>query len=220
VPGKALALLLPGPMQGRMARGWVRLVAADFALVGVNWLLLGALLVPLHRMFPQVRLFVYAAGRPFSLLGIAVLHAALITLMGYAEGLYAGGVDLRRQARHLCKAVAWATTLLCLAYGLQGAPWAMCGLIGAAGWLHWGTLLSWRWQNERPRQGADDGVDLRKVMIVGAGGAGRRVAAYVKGHPEAGRTVYGMLDDQRPLGNGVIGRVCDLARLARTGFVD
>jgi exopolysaccharide biosynthesis polyprenyl glycosylphosphotransferase len=30
----------------------------------------------------------------------------------------------------------------------------------------------------------------------------------------------GFLDNQRPLGEGVIGRVSDLARLARTGFVD
>ena len=41
-----------------------------------------------------------------------------------------------------------------------------------------------------------------------------------EGHPEAGRTVCGFLDNDRPLGNGVIGRVGDLARMARTGFVD
>jgi len=61
---------------------------------------------------------------------------------------------------------------------------------------------------------------VRIVLIVGAGGVGRRVAAYVKGHPESGRTVCGFLDNERPLGNGVIGRVSDLARLARKGFVD
>jgi exopolysaccharide biosynthesis polyprenyl glycosylphosphotransferase len=32
--------------------------------------------------------------------------------------------------------------------------------------------------------------------------------------------VCGFLDNERPLGNGVIGRVSDLARLARKGFVD
>lgn len=35
-----------------------------------------------------------------------------------------------------------------------------------------------------------------------------------------GRTVCGFLDDKRPLGQGVIGRVGDLARMARTEFVD
>ena len=74
-----------------MAWRWVRSTAADFALVALNWLLLGALLVPLRVLFPHVRSFEYAAGAPVSLLGIALLHAALITLMGYTEGLYAGG---------------------------------------------------------------------------------------------------------------------------------
>ena len=41
-----------------------------------------------------------------------------------------------------------------------------------------------------------------------------------KAIPTAGRTLYGILDDAKPLGKGVIGRVSDLARLARTGFVD
>jgi hypothetical protein len=42
----------------------------------------------------------------------------------------------------------------------------------------------------------------------------------VERHPEVGRTVCGFLDDKRPLGQGVIGRVGDLARMARTEFVD
>lgn len=220
-PGeKALALLVPAPLQSQMAWRWVRSVAADFALVGVNWLLLGAVLVPLHRLFPQVRLFRYAEGAPVYLLGIAVLHGALITLMGYTEGLYAGTSDLRRQVRTLCKSVLLATIVLCFAYDLQGAPWATSALICISGFLHCGALLMWRWQNERQEHGADDPGDLRNVLIVGAGGVGRRVASYVEGHPEAGRAVYGILDNERPLGNGVIGRVSDLARLARTGFVD
>jgi exopolysaccharide biosynthesis polyprenyl glycosylphosphotransferase len=42
----------------------------------------------------------------------------------------------------------------------------------------------------------------------------------MEAHPEEGRVVCGFLDDQRPLGHGVIGRVGSLAQLARTGFVD
>ena len=49
---------------------------------------------------------------------------------------------------------------------------------------------------------------------------GRRVASYMDEHPEAGREVCGFLDNDRPLSERVIGRVSDLARLARTGFVD
>ena len=42
----------------------------------------------------------------------------------------------------------------------------------------------------------------------------------LKDIPKQGRTVCGFLDDEGPLSSTVIGRVNDLARLARTGFVD
>ena len=83
------------------------------------------------------------------------------------------------------------------------------------------TLWAWRWQSQKRRGGKEaNGCEARTVLIVGAGGVGRRIAAYVDVHPEAGRTVCGFLDNEGPLGDGVIGRVNDLARLARTGFVD
>jgi len=216
---EALGLFVPRPMQGRMALQCLRSIAADFALVGLDWLLLGALLVPLHSMYPGVRVFGYAAGVPLSLLGIGVLHAALITLMGFTEGLYAGTKDPQQQSRILGKSVLWATTVLCFAYGLQGAPWTTSGLFCLAGLMHFSALSTWRWQSERQDHTEPRG-DMRNVLIVGAGGVGRRVASYVDGHPEAGRIVCGFLDNDRPLGDRVIGRVNDLARLARTGFVD
>ena len=219
-PENALTLLIPGPLQNRMAWRWVRATAVDFALVTLNWLLIGASLVPLRMLFPRVWSFAYAAGAPVSLLGIALLHAALITLMGYSEGLRAGDGNLRRQARILCKSILWATALMCIAYGLQGVPWTVCGLFCGAGLLHFGALCAWRWQSGWLSGSAQRSADVRNVLIVGAGGVGRRVASYVEGHPEAGRRVCGFLDNDRPLGNGVIGRVGDLARMARTGFVD
>lgn len=60
----------------------------------------------------------------------------------------------------------------------------------------------------------------RNVLIVGAGSAARRIASYLEKHPESGRAVIGLLDDDCPTGNGVIGRVEELPRLARTGFVE
>ena len=216
LPGNALVLLVPRPLQSRMALSWLRSTAADFALVGLNWLLIGALGVP----FPKVRQFEAVAGAPASLLGIAVLHASLITLMGYTEGLYAGSSALRGQARILGKCVFWATVVLCFAYGLQGAPWGSSCMFGGAGLLHFGALWAWRWQKARQRQAERSGGEVRNVLIVGAGAVGRRVASHVEAHPEAGRRVYGFLDNERPLGNGVVGRVGDLGRLARTRFVD
>jgi exopolysaccharide biosynthesis polyprenyl glycosylphosphotransferase len=221
-PETTLKSVIPGPTQNRGARRRVCCVVDDFALVMLNWLTIGALLVPLRVLFPHMRMFEYAAGAPGLLLGIALLHAALITLMGYTQGLHADAVgrDLWGQTRILTESVLCATTLMCCVYGLQGAPWATCVLFCGAGMLHFGALWAWRWQRARQSHRAQPDGDVRIVLIVGAGGVGRRVAAYVKGHPESGRTVCGFLDNERPLGNGVIGRVSDLARLARKGFVD
>jgi exopolysaccharide biosynthesis polyprenyl glycosylphosphotransferase len=218
--GNALTLLMPGPLQGRMAGKWVRSMTADFALVALNWLSIGALLVPLRVLFPHVRTFAFAEGAPVSLLGIALLHAALITLMGYNAGLRAEGSDLRSQARILGKSVLWATTLMCCVYGLQGASWATSGLLCGAGLLHFGALWTWRWQSAKQNHRSPPDGNVRNVLIVGAGGVGRQVASYMEQHPEAGRRVSGFLDNEKALGKGVIGRVSDLARLARTGFVD
>ena len=194
-------------------------MAADFALVALNWLLMGAVLVPLRMIFPRVRSFDYAAGAPVSLLGIALLHASLITLMGYTEGLQTGR-DLRRQAVVLGRSVLWATMVLCIASALQGLPWTIGALYGGAGVLHFAALWTWRRQTAWHNRRAQPNSDVRNVLIIGAGGVGRRVASYVEQHPEVGRTVCGFLDDKRPLGHGVIGRVDDLARMARTEFVD
>ena len=217
----ALALLLPDRLKRGCFGNWLKAVAVDFVLVGMNWLFVGALILGLQNEFPQIRGLAEPAGYAVSVLGIALLHAVLITLLGYSEGLYAitGGLD--RQARALGKAVLWATLLLCVAYNLQGSTRTFSVAVWGSGLLHFGALLAWRWEEQRrTRPTGQLASDARNVLIVGAGGVGRRVASYLESHPEEKRVVCGFLDDERPLGNGVIGRVSNLERLARTGFVD
>jgi exopolysaccharide biosynthesis polyprenyl glycosylphosphotransferase len=213
-----LSALLPASLLGRTSWMWLRAVAADFALIGLNWLLIGAMLVPLRRMFPHVWVFKFAEGAPVSLLGIAMLHAALITLIGRNGSSYSARGGRQSQTQSLCKSVVWGTTVLGCAYVMQGAPWPTVALICGAGVLNFGALYAWRRQSarlwpDRPR-------DVRNVLIVGAGTVGRRMAAYLETHSEQGKTVYGFLDNDRMQGERIIGRVEDLARLARTGFID
>jgi exopolysaccharide biosynthesis polyprenyl glycosylphosphotransferase len=76
---------------------------------------------------------------------------------------------------------------------------------------------------KRPRSTTFDfgfAPDTRNVLIVGAGGVGRKIASYLESHPAEKRVVCGFVDDQRPLGHGIIGRVSNLERLARACFVD
>jgi exopolysaccharide biosynthesis polyprenyl glycosylphosphotransferase len=214
-----LGFLLPPPMRTRHAWKWLRSVSADFALVILNWLLLGALLVPLRMVFPQRWVFRYAAGAPIFLVGVALLHGALITLIGYSGGLYTGSGELREQGRILANAILWSTAVLAIALALQGNPAARITLFFAASGLHGASLVGWRRVFSQPRPNAA-AEDARNVLIVGAGSAGRRVASQICSSCRSARHVCGFLDDDRPLRDGVIGRVGDLASLARRAFVD
>jgi exopolysaccharide biosynthesis polyprenyl glycosylphosphotransferase len=220
LPETALGLLMPAPLQNRRGIHWLRSTATDFALIALNWLLIGAGMVALRSFLPRLELHAYAADAPISLLGIALLHAALVTLVGYTEGLYGGGTPLNQQVRILGKSVVWATIVMGVGYGLQGPFRATMGAFACAGLLHFGLLWTWRWQTWKQQIGDRPTSDMRNVLIVGAGVTGRRVASSLQAHPSDGRELYGFLDDEYPLGNGVIGRVSELARLARTGFVD
>jgi exopolysaccharide biosynthesis polyprenyl glycosylphosphotransferase len=213
-----LATLEPRALRSRMGCKWLRSMAADWVLIALNWLIVGAVLVPLRELFPRVWSFGYAAGEPLSLLGVAILHAALITLIAYSEGLHLNGLRIVQQAEILAKSILWATALLCAADTLRGYPWTISALICGAGVLHFAALWGWRWRvavNLNPER-----TDTRNVLIVGAGNSGRRIAAYLSRQPKLGRRVCGILDDARGMGDGVIGRVADLPRIARKEFVD
>lgn len=209
-----LATLVPSPLQRRTGGRWLRCLAGDWALVTLNWLLMGALLVPMRMLFPRTTFFEYATGAPLPLLGLAVLQAALITLVGQTEGLYAVG-EVR--PRILQKSVALSTGLVSLGAGFLTARWATAGLCCAAGLLHLGALWTWRRMGTR-RERADQ--QCRNVLIVGAGRVGRAIANYLRANPENGRKVCGLLDNEEPLNRDIIGRTADLPRLARAAFID
>lgn len=208
-----LAVLKPRPLQSPTAWKWLRSMAADWALVALNWLVVGAILVPLRALFPRVWSFGYGAGAPIFLVGLAVLHAALITLIAHSEGLRSTAFELRKESRILAKSILWASVLLCAAYSLQGYPWTISALICGAGILHFAALWGWRSRLATPS-------DTRNVLIVGAGRAVRRLAAYLSVQPGSGRRVCGILDDSPNANEGVIGAIADLPRIARKEFID
>jgi exopolysaccharide biosynthesis polyprenyl glycosylphosphotransferase len=221
IPESGFTFLLPGPLKGRSGASSLGSLILDFTLVGLNWLLIGTLASPLHTAFPEAHLLDPRPGASLQLhsLGIALLYGALITLLGYSEGLYRSSSALRLRARSLAKAVLLSTAVLCVAHRLQGGELGSILVLCAGSILHFASLLAWRWGDLR-RGSRQQGHDMRNVLILGAGHVGRYVASHVESHPEDGRSVCGFLDDNRPLGDGVIGRVSDLAHLSRTGFVD
>jgi exopolysaccharide biosynthesis polyprenyl glycosylphosphotransferase len=152
------------------------------------------------------------------LLGISLLHAVLITLLGYVDGMYKMEADFRVQARSLRKAVLCGSLVLCFAYALQGSHATVVGLICLAGLLHFGAMWFWRWRSRETE--TFGGATTTNVLIVGSGRVGRKIAHYIESHPKCGRKFYGFLDDETALGKDIIGRVSDLALMARKGFVD
>jgi exopolysaccharide biosynthesis polyprenyl glycosylphosphotransferase len=74
--------------------------------------------------------------------------------------------------------------------------------------------LSW------PRRDLTGSRETRNVLIIGAGALGRKIARELESDSQMNRVFCGFLDDKNPRGNRVVGRTTDLARLARSVFVD
>jgi exopolysaccharide biosynthesis polyprenyl glycosylphosphotransferase len=88
-----------------------------------------------------------------------------------------------------------------------------------------GEMPKFRPNQKKPPQSVGPRIssartDMRHVLIVGAGQVGQKVSAYLESHPELGKKVCGFLDQQKPLAGNILGRVSDLAWLARREFVD
>src|ERR1700751_3680952 len=112
LPESLLNLLAPHPLRSRTAWECLRSIGTDCALIALNWLSLGVLGLPFRVMFPDVPVFEFALGSSAFLLGVSLLHAALITLLGYTEGLYKAGADLPAQTKSIGKAVLWGSLIL------------------------------------------------------------------------------------------------------------
>lgn len=214
----AMALLLPSPLSSPRDKRWLRSVTIDCAIIALNWLLLAVIADHFRILFPGTGRLQLVSWSPVSLLGISILHTALITLVGYTEGLYASNSDLAIQTRILMKSILLSTPVLCIAYSLQGAPWNITASVCLAGPLHFALLWTWRWCDREQSRATD--ASARNVLIVGSGSVAERAASYIEGHPWCGRRVCGFLDDEKPLSDEVIGRTSELAAIARREFVD
>ncbi len=217
--GRTLRTLIPAPLAGRGGLSWLKSVTADWTAVALSWLVLVASVSGLETFYPNVQRIVVSAD-PLACVGYAILQAALITLLGYTEGLYTEHLDTDDRAWLLAKSVAWTTTVLCLAQALQGATWSTAFLFSVSAVLDFGGLYGWRWWTSRQEGTLKPSRSTRNVLIVGAARTGYRIAAHMQQHPDLRGVVCGFLDDDVAIGGEVIGRTSDLARCARKKFVD
>lgn len=85
-------------------------------------------------------------------------------------------------------------------------------LAGTGGWLAFKSLLC-REQDRSPGE-------KKNVLIIGAGNIGRGIADYLSHNERHGRTVKGLLEEDRYLDSRIIGNIEDLAEVARAEFID
>jgi exopolysaccharide biosynthesis polyprenyl glycosylphosphotransferase len=207
-------------------RRWnlARQVSADFFLIIFGFAAVGHLIVLLefaidHDPAALLRPEPFPAAGP----GLLLLYGALFTLLGFSERLYhPETVQIpHREQLILGKVVFWSAALVVLAVGWSGPHLISLTTLAASAPLNFLIMLGWRnhWRRS-PTQPAQNGRDVRNVLIIGAGKMGRELAFHMGEDPSCRRVVMGFLDEDEPIGSDVCGRVEDLSRIARTNFVD
>ncbi len=166
---------------------------------------------------PQLTGNLAARGR---FLGTALLFALLVTLLGYAEGLYR---EPRSRGLHsiviLAKSVLWAAVVISVCVQFAGPSESSLEGIGGSALLTFAALVLRRTWRVRTKAGANQ-KRTRNVLVVGPEATVREVATYIKQHPEFQRAVRGSLNEESLLARGFPHLAEKLATLARAEFVD
>ncbi len=199
-------------------------VLADFLFLVLNFAVIGPLGVLLEfAMERDPAVFLRPLLLPVSGLGLLLLYGTLLTLLAHCEGVYKADAvrEPREERLVLGKAVTWATLLVGAAIHQSGIHVISIAMLAGGASLTYLGMIGWReWQRRVAARGIENGRGVRNVLIVGSGIAGRKLAAYLDQHPAMGLVVRGFLSDNRPIIGDVLGRIEDLARIARSEFVD
>jgi len=217
-------VLLPSPLVHGQRWNLARQVSADFVLIILTFVavhhLTGLLEFAIHHD-PGALLRaepVLTAGP-----GLVLLYGALFTLLGFSERLYHPETVHAPQRERLVlgKVVFWSAALIFAALRWSGPHLISLTTLAASAPLNFLIMLAWRnhWRRV-PAQPAQSGLDVRNVLIIGAGKFGRKLAAHMSKDITGRHVVMGFLDEDEPVGGDVKGRVEDLARIVRTDFVD
>lgn len=217
---------------GRNLRGielWnvLRPVLVDIFLVGASGLIAYRLRFSSHFFSLDgnfARHILAISNRPEGVyLGFLIVFTALLVLVAHSQKLYAldPGRSPLMESLLVARAVTFATVVLTAFLYLSGIKsvsrlvvgiTAVCSLITLSGWRV-GRWYRMRWRLAK-------GIGLRQVIIIGAGKAGRLLADYLQANPTLGYQVRGFLDSNQHRDPRILGRLDDLARVARQHFAD
>lgn len=200
---------------GRVRVGILRqalYVAIDVAMVGLG----GILVFWLDSGFQN---FISVPMYP----GLLFLYAVLVVLSCKSQDLYRTPKEHSAitESFTVVKAVGLATALLVLFIFTSGNEEISRVIVIYAGALNILTLGGWRYAKRRyVFHRALRGEPASRVLIVGAGKAGRAFAAWLEANRHLGYSVSGFLDSHPNRDTRVLGSVKDLARVATEEFVD
>jgi exopolysaccharide biosynthesis polyprenyl glycosylphosphotransferase len=171
----------------------------------------GRLVTPLHYLVPPAAM------------SVLILYGVVFTLLGYSERLYQPETaQVPRQERLvLAKVFVWSTSLVVAIFAVSQIGDVPLGPFAASAPVSFLIMLAWReqWRQMSAWRGWDESR-LKNALIVGAGKLGRDLASYLEQNPARRCIVRGFLDEDERIGGQVQGRPEDLARVARSHFVD
>jgi len=202
----------------------VRQVSADFFLMIFGFAAVGHLILLLEfAIYRDPASLLRPEPFPTAGPGLLLVYGALFILLGFSERLYHPETIQIPQLEQLvlAKVLFWSAALVVAAVGWSGPHLISLTTLAASAPFNFLIMLAWRRHWRRvPVQLSQGGRDVRNILIIGAGPVGRQLAACISEDVSCSRSVVGFLDENEPIGGDVQGRLDDLARVARTDFVD
>ena len=176
--------------------------------------LVGADLSVLSAVCGAWSLFYPSWGLPWACVPV---FAVLVTLFGFAQGLYRDTGDaVLAAAPVLARSTLFALALVSIAAWGEMRPLAAITIFASS----FNGLVLWRWLRRSLGSRSRRETELRRVLIVGGGIVARAIAQTLRNDPLQRAIVRGFVDDELPLSPSVLGRIADLDWLARGEFID
>jgi exopolysaccharide biosynthesis polyprenyl glycosylphosphotransferase len=207
---------------------WIQIV---YVLFDIFFVSLDAAAVFLFRFGPAslvggIRLGSSTVLRSLPLneyLAITLLYCSLIVLCCQSQGLYwtPRSRTTLDESIAVSKAVLLATLLLTAFIYLSGAKEISRLWVGYSSILSVVTLVFWRvWKRHIVIWRVTQGVGAQNILIVGGGKVGQALARHLQQNKQLGYLVKGFLDQNHTGDHRILGRIEDLAQVARAQFVD
>jgi len=151
-------------------------------------------------------------------LDVLPVYVVLVTLFGFSEGLYKEFAEapLRVMMAPITKSFLFATVMVYIAARDDTPAVAFPVTIATS----FAVFVGWRSLRICFLKHGSATAGTRHVLMVGAGPIARSIANTLRNDALHPVTICGFVDDTAPLSAQVIGRVDDLAWLARAEFVD